>query len=157
MQLNDPWTLPQEQLMSYMSYFIVSLQMSTFFSICSSYLLQVSTAQVKVGFLTSSTMFLATESVISLLRISKHQFHLAVWNESFCRPLICDVTPMDSSAEDKLQNMGEIMVVPVEQTTFCSGIDSAAKSKARSDIKSSKKVWKVESRWSCSRLRIDTP
>lgn len=42
---------------------------------------------------------------------------------------------MDSSTEEKLQNMGEIMAATVHQTIFCSGIDSAAKAKARPDMK----------------------
>lgn len=50
---------------------------------------------------------------------------------------------MDSAAEEKLRNMGEIVAVTAPQTIFCSGIDSAAKSKAQFDIKSSERVCKV--------------
>lgn len=51
---------------------------------------------------------------------------------------------MDSTAEEKLQNMGEIVAVTAPKTIFCSGIDSAAKSKAWFDIKkSSEGVCKV--------------
>lgn len=50
---------------------------------------------------------------------------------------------MDSTAEKKLQNMGEIVAVTAAQMIFSSGIDSAAKSKAQFDIKSSERVSKI--------------
>lgn len=49
---------------------------------------------------------------------------------------------MDSSAEEKLQNMGEIVAVTAPKMIFCSGIDSVAKSKAQFE-KSSERVCKV--------------
>lgn len=63
---------------------------------------------------------------------------------------------MDSSAEEKLQNMGEIVAVTAARTIFCSGIDSAAKSKAQFDIKKFRESLQSQSRWSSSRPYIDT-
>lgn len=55
---------------------------------------------------------------------------------------ICDVTPTDSSAEEKIV-MGERVALAAPQMIFSSGIDSAAKSEAQFDIKSSERVCKV--------------
>lgn len=56
----------------------------------------------------------------------------------------------------KLQNMSEIVAVTAAQIICCYGIDSAAKSKARFDVKSSERVCESQSRWSSSRLYVDT-
>lgn len=63
---------------------------------------------------------------------------------------------MDSAAEEKRQNMGEIVTVTAPQTVFCSGIDSAVKSKAQFDIKKFRQSLQSQSRWSSSRLYINT-
>lgn len=59
---------------------------------------------------------------------------------------ICDVTPTDSSAEEKIV-MGERAALAAPQTIFSSRVDSAAKSEAGFDIyewkESSERVCKV--------------